>query len=49
MMTNGEYKNRKYVWKEGIFMIGETRQKVYNFLIYYIRKKWISAVCKGDL
>ena len=40
-----EYKSRKYIWKEVIFMKTKkllhgnaTRQKVYNFLIYYIKK-----------
>ena len=33
-----EYKSRKYIWKEVIFMIGETRYRVYDFFIGYIKK-----------
>lgn len=33
-----EYKSRKYIWKEVIFMIGETRHRVYDFLVDYIKR-----------
>ncbi len=42
-----KYKSRKYIWKEVIFMIGETRYRVYDFIIEY-KKEWISTVNKRD-